>query len=230
MSYVGKTCWGMLGIMMLGAFEPAVWAAIPEVTPVVRTTPRLAAEPSLANILSGNNIPTSIKLKELTPEWRVMSTNGQLEIGNLQAFVGLWGGGAFATNYYTKGQTVAIGAETYIVAYSLLSLVDKVSPEMPLSLSLLNLKTIGSMSNIRAFEPIAETKLLEKQLAGLQTTNMFNPPKGDEKPKDDVAPPAPEAPSVEPTKVKSKSTIRKKRSTRKTPRKRVRRNTRKSTN
>jgi hypothetical protein len=226
MSYVGKTCWGMLGIMAIGAFEPAVWAATPEIMPVVSKTPRLAAEPSLTSILSGSNIPTSIKLKELTPEWRAMSTNGQLEIGNLQAFIGLWGGGAFATNYYTKGQTVVVGSETYIVAYSLLSLADKISPEMPLSLSLLNLKTIGSMSNIRAFEPIAETKLLEKQLASLQTTNMFTPPKGDEKPKDDVPPP-PEEPSVKPTKVKSK-TIRKKRSTKKTVRKRVRRTTRKT--
>jgi hypothetical protein len=227
MSYVRKTCWGMLGIIAIGSFEPAAWAAIPEISPVVRTTPRLAAEPSLTSILSGNNIPTLIKLKELTPEWRVMSTNGQLEIGNLQAFIGLWGGGAFATNYYTKGQTVVVGSETYIVAYSLLALADKVSPEMPLSLSLLNLKTIGSMSNIRAFEPIAETKLLEKQLAGLQTTNMFNPPKGDEKPGDGT--PSPDEPSVEP-KVKPKSTIRKKRSTRKTIRNRVKRTTRKTNN
>jgi hypothetical protein len=217
----------MLGVMAIGSFEPVVWAATPEIAPVVRTTPRLAAEPTLASILSGNNIPTSIKLKELTPEWRAMSTNGQLEIGNLQAFIGLWGGGAFATNYYTKGQTVAVGSETYIVAYSLLSLTDKVSPDMPLSLSLLNLKTIGSMSNIRAFEPIAETKLLEKQLASLQTTNMFTPPTGDEKTKDDVPPP-PEEPAVKPTKVRSKSTIRKKRSTRKTVRKRVKKTTRKT--
>ncbi len=226
MSYVRKTCWGMLGIIAIGSFESAVWAAIPDIDPVVRTTPRLAAEPSLTSILSGNNIPTSIKLKELTPEWRVMSTNGQLEIGNLQAFIGLWGGGAFATNYYTKGQTVVVGSETYIVAYSLLALADKVSPEMPLSLSLLNLKTIGSMSNIRAFEPIAETKLLEKQLAGLQTTNMFNPPKGDEKPADG-APPVPEAVDAPP---KVKSTIRKKRSTRKTIRNRVKKTTRRANN
>ncbi len=213
MSHVGKTCWGMLGVMAIGACEPAVWAAIPEIAPVVRTTQRLAAEPSLANILSGNSIPTSIKLKELTPEWRAMSTNGQLEIGNLQAFIGLWGGGAFATNYYTKGQTVIVGSETYIVAYSLLALADKVSPEMPLNLSLLNLKTIGSMSNIRAFEPIVETKLLEKQLASLQTTNMFSPPTGGEKPKDDIPPP-PEEPSIKPANGKSKSTIRKKRGSR----------------
>ncbi len=230
MSHVGKTCWGMLGVMVIGCFESVVLAAIPEMTPVVRTTPRLAAEPTLANILSGNNIPTSIKLKELTPEWRAMSTNGQLEIGNLQAFIGLWGGGAFATNYYTKGQTVVVGSETYIVAYSLLSLTDKVSPEMPLSLSLLNLKTIGSMSNIRAFEPIAETKLLEKQLASLQTTNIFTPPTGDVIPKEDAPSPAQNEPTVQPNKVKSKSTIRKKRSTKKTRRKPVQRTTRKTVN
>ncbi|NJR32691.1 MAG: hypothetical protein HC778_07555 [Chamaesiphon sp. CSU_1_12] len=71
---------------------------------------------------------------------QVITSTGQLEIGNFQAFVSLFGGGAFANNYYTKGQTVTIGSETYIVAYSMLSLSDRVAPDLPLNLSLLNLK------------------------------------------------------------------------------------------
>jgi hypothetical protein len=158
------------------AIEP-VWADIPVFKPINGITPRSTADLSVASVLSGNNIPTSVKLKELTPEWRVMSTNGQFEFGNIQTFINLFGGGSFATNYYTKGQTVSIGSETYIVAYSLLSLVDKVSEEMSLNLSLLNLKTIGSMSNIHAFESKAETIALERQLGSLQVTNIFNPTK-----------------------------------------------------
>jgi hypothetical protein len=205
---IRKTCWGMLGIITIGSFEPTVSAAIPETQAIIVRSTRLAAEPSLANVLSGNTIPTSIKLKELTPEWRVMGTNGQFEIGNFQAFIGLFGGGSFATNYYTKGQTVSIGSETYIVAYSLLSLVDKVSPEMPLNLSLLNLKTIGSMSNIRGFETIAETKILEKQLASLQVANIFDSTKTDK-------PPAPtnnpvEEPVIKQEELKPKPTVRRK--------------------
>jgi hypothetical protein len=211
---IRKVCW----VMAIGSFEPAVWADIPATKPIVPETPRSAADPSFASILSGNSIPTSVKLKDLTPEWRAMSTNGQLEIGNFQAFIGLFGGGAWATNYYTKGQTVSIGSETYIVAYSLLSLADRVSPEMPLNLSLLNLKTIGSMSNIRAFETISETKVLEKQLATLQLANIFDnktKPEAEEKPAE--AKPAAE-PATSPAEVKSKPTLRKKIRSRRKPR------------
>jgi hypothetical protein len=223
---IRKGCWGMLGVIAIGMFEPVVWAAIPETQPVVSVTPKLlAAEPSFASILSGNSIPTAIKLKDLTPEWRAMSTNGQVEIGNFQALVSLFGGGSFANNYYTKGQTVTIGSETYIVAYSLLSLAEKISPELPLNLSLLNLKTIGSMSNIRIFETVAETKVLEGQLASLQIANIFggSKPGAEEKP---VESPAAQ-PEVRPTEVQPRPTIRRKRfrSNRKYRRRQMRRNT-----
>jgi hypothetical protein len=223
---IRKSCWGLLGVIAIGTFEPVVWAAIPENQPIVSVTPKLlAAEPSFASILSGNSIPTSIKLKDLTLEWRAMSTNGQVEIGNFQTLVSLFGGGSFANNYYTKGQTVTVGSETYIVAYSLLSLPEKISPESPLNLSLLNLKTIGSMSNIRNFETIAETKVLEAQLASLQIANIFggSKPGAEEKP---AASPAAE-PEVRPAAVQPRSTIRRKRfrSNRKYRRRQIRRNT-----
>jgi hypothetical protein len=208
---IRKVCGRMLGIIVVGSLESIASAAIPAVEPVVYAAPRLAAEPSLASVLSGNSVPTSIKLKDLTPEWRAMSTNGQFEMGNFQAFISAFGGGSFATSYYTKGQTVSIGSETYIVAYSLLSLVDKISPEMSLNLSLLNLKTIGSMSNIRTFEPIAETKVLENQLASLQVANIFNPNKPDGLKDQPV-----DKPNAQPNPVQPKPTVRKRiRSTRK---------------
>jgi hypothetical protein len=212
--------------MTLGAIEPAVWAAIPPAQPLVSVTSQLlAAEPSFASILSGNSIPTSIKLKDLTPEWRAMSTSGQVEIGNFQALVSLFGGGSFANNYYTKGQTISIGSETYIVAYSLLSLAEKISPELSLNLSLLSLKTIGSMSNIRAFETVAETKVLEGQLASLQIANVF----GGSKPGAEVKPaeqPVVE-PEIRPAEVQPRPNMRRKRfrSHRKYHRRQIRRNT-----
>lgn len=116
----------------------------------------------------------------------------------------MFGGGVRATNYYTKGQTVSIGSETYIVAYSLLSLAEKISPELPLNLSLLNLKTIGSISNIRAFETVSETKVLEAQLASLQIANIFNPTKPDDSKDKPV-----EGPDLQPDRVQPKPTIRK---------------------
>jgi hypothetical protein len=201
----------MLGVMAIGSVEPVFSADIPKSASVIQGM-RIADVPSLANVLSGNSVPTSIKLKDLTPEWRALSTNGQFELGNFQAFINVFGGGALATNYYTKGQTVSIGSETYMVAYSLLSLVDKVSPEMPLNLSLLNLKTIGSMSNIRAFETLSETKILEAQLASLQIANIFNPNKPDDSKDQPAAPSEPVAePEVKPERVQPKPTRRKRR-------------------
>jgi hypothetical protein len=231
---IQKVCWGMLGVILIVAVEPITWAAIPEIEPIVAQDNRLAGEPSLANVLSGNTVPTSIELKKLTPEWRAMSTNGQFEFGNFQAFISIFGGGSFATTYYTKGQTVSIGSETYIVAYSLLSLVEKVAPETLLNLSLLNLKTIGTMSNIRSFDAIAETKVLERQLATLQVANIFDPTKMD-KPKDTPEEPTPkpaEEPAVKQEEVQPKPTVRKKRirSNRRYRRRYIRRNTRRNIN
>jgi hypothetical protein len=218
---IRKACWGMLGVIAIGSIEPIASAAIPETKPAVHGAPRLAD--NLADVLKGNSTPTSFKLRELTPEWKAMSTNGQFEFGNLQTFVGTFASGSFATNYYTKGQTVTIGSETYVVAYSLLSLVEKVSPETPLNLSLLNLKTIGSLTNIRAFDPIAETKVLEKQLAALQLANVFDPTKaGEDKDKPAETPPVVTPPTAKPT-------IRKKRRSNKKPLRRnstIRRNNR----
>jgi hypothetical protein len=69
---IRKICWGMLGVMVIGYFEPAVRADVPDIKSVIRGT-RVAAEPSLASVLSGNSLPTSIKLKDLTSDWRAMS-------------------------------------------------------------------------------------------------------------------------------------------------------------
>jgi hypothetical protein len=231
---IRKICWGMLGVIAVSSVEPIAWATMPEIDSVIAQDSRLAAEPSLANVLSGNSVPTSIELKKLTPEWRAMSTNGQFEFGNFQAFISVFGGGTFATTYYTKGQTVSIGSETYIVAYSLLSLTEKVAPETLLNLSLLNLKTIGTMSNIRAFETVAETKILERQLASLQFANIFDPTKI-EKPKDKPGEPATkptEEPAIKQEEVQPKPTVRKQRirSNRKYRHRYLRRNMRRNIN
>lgn len=65
---IRKFCWGMLGVIAIGTMEPIAWAAMPEIEPAVFQDNRLAAEPSLASVLSGNSVPTSIELKKLTCE------------------------------------------------------------------------------------------------------------------------------------------------------------------
>lgn len=90
---------------------------------------------------------------------------------------GLFGGGGEEPVYYTKGQTLSVAGETFLVAYrvkkSSLNLMEmfaqsameggkepdptrmlpgKLSAESPLVISLLNFKTIGSISDIRPFD------------------------------------------------------------------------------
>jgi cell division septation protein DedD len=147
-------------------------------TPTPVATPRVI--PADLELFGSQNIPTTVRLRDLNSSWRAMGTNGPLELGNFQMIVNSSAGGSFAATYYTKGETVTIGSETYIVAYSLFTLVDKVTPDLPLSLSLLNVKTIGSLSNIRPFDSFKETKVLEKQLAMIKLSNVWDPTKAAE--------------------------------------------------
>jgi hypothetical protein len=40
---IKKGCWGLLGVIAIGAFEPVVQAAIPKHQPIVSVTPKLLA-------------------------------------------------------------------------------------------------------------------------------------------------------------------------------------------
>ncbi len=202
MSKIKTVCWGLLAVLGVGFMEPVVLAAtptekLPPVPATAQVTPTAPARDiNLANIFSGTVVPTTIRLRELNSDWRGMGTNGPVEIGNLQAVINTSAGGSFAATYYTRGQTLTVGSETYIVAYSLLTLLDKITPEAPLSLSLLNLRTVGSLSNIRIFDVAKETKILEKQLAIIKLANTFDPTANTppEKPPVDTTPvPIPDA-------------------------------------
>jgi hypothetical protein len=149
-------------------------AAIAVSAIVMVSTSSVSAQTSFSEVLSGKNIPSTIRLKDLNPEWRGLSTSGQFEFGNtFQTIFSSFFGGTLNAGYYTKGQTVNIGTETYIVAYSLQDKPEKIGGETVLSLSLLNLKTIGSLNNIRVFNLKNESEILTKQLQGAA---MFNPP------------------------------------------------------
>jgi hypothetical protein len=218
MSKIKTVCWGLLAVLGVGFVEPVVLAATPiEKLPSTAQAPVAAPvirDINLANIFNGTTVPTTIRLRDLTPDWRGMGTNGPVEIGNLQAVINTSAGGSFAASYYTRGQTITVGSETYIVAYSLLTLIDKITPDAPLSLSLLNLRTVGSLSNIRPFEVVRETKILEKQLAIIKLANTFDPTANtpDEKPPVDTTPmPAPEEikpPVRKPVRKKPRTRIR----------------------
>jgi len=93
---------------------------------------------------------------------------------------GLFGGGGSQAPepvYYTKGQTVTVGSETFLLTYryqkpavnlmqlametdksgkdpdfSKMAAAGKLTPDSPLTLSLINIKAITTLSNIRPFD------------------------------------------------------------------------------
>ncbi len=138
----------------------------------------------LKELLSGKTIPLSLKLKDLDEQWRCVRIEGS---GNwTEAYAAMLGGGN--NPYYTKGQTVALAGETYLVTYraptaSLNSMQimlaqrqgnppaepQKLTADTALSLSLLNLRTINSLQEIRLFNLKDELAASEKQGQGLVT-------------------------------------------------------------
>ncbi len=186
-----------------------------------------AQETSFSQLLSGKDVPLSLKLKELNSDWKRVSTipiggqqGGMSDLMNqlMQAGMmsdagkkggggpsdaagamlgmsllgGLFGGGADSKtpSQYTKGQTVDLGGEKFLVAYQLkaekpnlmqlalesekqggkepdfskLADSSKISGESAVELYLINMKSIGSLSGIRAFDLAAE--IAESQKAG----------------------------------------------------------------
>jgi hypothetical protein len=182
MSISRAVCWGLLTIFGAGSIESVALAAPATKNLLLAQTPTSAV--NLANAFSGSN---TIFLRDLTSEWRCMSISGSSELGFTSLL--LYGSSRFPTpSYYTKGQSVLIGSDNYLITYSLSNVTDKITADTPLALSLLNIKNIGNFSNIRAFDIAKETKILEKQLAfikranGIYDTNTIEAPRAESKP------------------------------------------------
>ncbi len=173
-------------------------------------------------LLSGQNVPLNLKLKDLDGTWRhlgitspdlqknglgdlmsqilpmaMMSGNGGGGKGSSEEAMGMaflsmlfgGGGGSSAPVFYTKGQTVTLSGETFLVAYqapktgiNFMQLMmqsqqnggkepdwsklagDKLTGDSMLSLSLLNIKNITTFSDIRPFD--LQKELDESNAAG----------------------------------------------------------------
>ena len=138
-------------------------------------------------------------------DWRRFTLTGQTDDGissYLPLIVGMMGGGGApptetAAVYYTQAQTVTLGAETYLVAYRPLlkqpdfaalmamngaaqppveqMLSEKMTLESSVSLSLLNVKKIGGMADIRPFDAaqeVAERAAADKAMADMLQANV----------------------------------------------------------
>lgn len=154
--------------------RPVVLAAAITLSAAPAIAQPLARPATFDGLLDGD-LPLAVRLGDLDSDWRqlrVLSETGGFEnliSAALASFIGSDRG-----LYLTEGQTVTISGETYLVAYSFLppeaefdldsifsgvecqqaSLASSgvLTPDSELSLALLNLRTIGSFSNIEVFD------------------------------------------------------------------------------
>ncbi len=161
-------------------------------------SPNSSCGADMQNPLSGKNHPLTVKLGNLNDDWRrfTVHPSGSAS-GNISVSVTGSGGSSGSSQnniadlsgsrtYLTQGQTVSAHGQVYLVAYRMpgsgldipaliQALATKTPPaptpltaETMLPLSLLDLKSIGSLEDIRAFElkrEIAESQKLAETIA-----------------------------------------------------------------
>ena len=143
--------------------------------PLAPQTPMLSGGPGISDILSGTpSMPLSMKLGDLDGNWRRMTITGSLDLGTVTQVITSLLGSAGVGIYYTRGQSVTLGNTTYLVTYrtqpkvfDITSLIqmgqnaaatgkppvaEKLTADTPLALTLLNLQSAGSLTDVRPFD------------------------------------------------------------------------------
>jgi hypothetical protein len=133
----------------------------------------------LSSVLSGSSsLPLTLTLAQLDSNWRRMTITGDIDFGDGTQVISALLGSAGVGVYYTKGQTVMLNNQTYLVAYqtqprvlniaNLMQMMKSamqtskppapqvLTPQTPLTLSLLNLGTVGSLTDIQPFNLATE--------------------------------------------------------------------------
>jgi len=140
------------------------------------------AQPTdFASLLSGSSVPLVLKMKGLDGSWRRFTATGVQEAGGLYASMY----GVASVVYYSKGQIVSAAGEIYLLAYSLqakrpsyanMLMARGVMPEpetltadSPVALSLLNIRTMGSLTDIRPFDRDAEIEAYMKSYTDIRS-------------------------------------------------------------
>jgi len=145
-------------------FIPAARAQDDEIETPGDTT--AATQATLKAILSNKDVPLSLKMKEMNGKWRRFIVNAP----NMNAEMEAWGAkaGVEFGVHFTKGQTVIMGEDTFLIAYRLPVNIDprflnwhghgdaprprKPDEETTLNLSLLNLSTMNALKDVRPFD------------------------------------------------------------------------------
>lgn len=157
--------------------------------------PSLATDVPIGAVLMGKVAPLTIKLGDITPQWSQFSiSQGKDQAPNLQLDLNeIRIEQSYFNSYFTKGETVSSGSETFLLAYcrpnplkpmikegvnkaaandyvdptELIVNCLSVSKETPLNLCLLNLKDAGN------FLDIHPANIQEEYLASETVTDVM---------------------------------------------------------
>lgn len=154
-----------------------------------------------ADLFNGKGPAATLRLKALDPTWRRVSISGPAELkgGGLGQLAGgifgaMFGAGAPPTSgytppQYTEGATATLGGETFLVVYrpnlkgiDMAALMqagpggkpptpEKLTAETPLLLTLINVRSITSLSDFRPFN--LQQELAESAKAADEEMKMF---------------------------------------------------------
>lgn len=176
-------------------FSPTITKFLgPALSLMIGSAIALHSLPSKANeletLLSGQQIPLTLPLKTLDNSWRRISISGLAEMADLmKSWSGLLGTPTYNNVYYTQGKTVTIANKNYLIAYRIPMNVEPINfmtlaaqmlepcegqansaptitMETPVSLSLLNLETIGSLNDIKVLN-------INQEIADYRKTNQM---------------------------------------------------------
>lgn len=157
-----------LAMLFLLLLPVSVWAA--QVSPTM----------DFPTALSGTSIRLSMKMSEFDSSWRRVTVTGAQDLASSYAAMS----GIPVGTHYTRGETVSIAGETYLIAYSPPpnsaamgfmmfgrsgATVEAVTAETPFALSLLNVRTMSSLSDIRPFDLEAELAAFAEANSRLQS-------------------------------------------------------------
>lgn len=160
--------------------------------------PASAQDSALREVIAGRRAPLTLTLKELTPVWRRLTISGTADGGNAMGMLGaMFGGAGAAAHYYTQGDSVGLGGETYLITYRVHAkpidfaammrmgpgakppTPEKLTMDSTLVIALMNMRNISSLSDIQPFDiqkEIAESEAAAKQQAALFGEAAGGPP------------------------------------------------------
>ena len=147
------------------------------------------AQAALRSALSNTQYPLAVKLKDLDASWRRFVLSDASDGGATAMQMMMLGAraGLDFDVHFTKGQIAKIGDNSYLIAYQLPAQIDarflnwhghgpaprprKPDSETVLNLSLLNVKNIGSMNDVRPFD--AKTDMIDQKQANADSVRTL---------------------------------------------------------